>query len=160
MPVSQARVRAIFHEVCKQAAAHPRIAEDIRDSGWTFSFNNRKKALGLCSYRHKSIQISQHYAAHHSEEDVRNTMSHEVAHAIAGGREGHGAFWKLTHRRLGGDGMRCGSSNIPHAWEVINTLNNKVVAKYHRKPRRDFSQCTVKGNPATLGKLVLRRAAA
>ena len=36
-----------------------------------------------------------------SKEQIRDTVLHEIAHAIAGREAGHGPLWKVTARRIG-----------------------------------------------------------
>lgn len=45
-----------------------------------------------------------------SSNDLRNTVTHEAAHIVAGLAAGHGPAWKMIHRSMGGDGLRCGAA--------------------------------------------------
>ena len=47
------------------------------------------------------IWISRTHALEGSEEQIRDTVLHEIAHAIAGHEAGHGPLWKATARRIG-----------------------------------------------------------
>ena len=47
------------------------------------------------------IRISRTHALEGSEEQIRDTVLHEIAHAIAGREAGHGLLWKVTARRIG-----------------------------------------------------------
>lgn len=135
---------------------------NIKDLGWNLTFNNRKRALGICSYTKKEVQISLQFMTTCDEDRIRNTVAHEIAHALVGHKAGHNRVWRSTHRALGGDGQRCtdvGEENRPkHSWELVNTLNNEVVATYHRKPSRNPATLQLRGQPETFGKLKLQRA--
>ena len=70
-------------------------------TGWTLTFGEARKRLGDCHFRHHVIRISRTHALEGSEEQIRDTVLHEVAHAIAGHEAGHGPLWKATARRIG-----------------------------------------------------------
>lgn len=98
---------------------------DLISKGWTFKFDGAERRMGLCSYGPKSISISRHYANAATEAEVRNTILHEIAHALVGPYEvdrnnriisqngrmkksGHGYQWKSKARSIGCTGDRCG----------------------------------------------------
>ena len=39
---------------------------------------------------------------------MKNTLLHEIAHALAGHEHNHDEVWKATARSIGCDGCRCG----------------------------------------------------
>lgn len=41
------------------------------------------------------------------DNDLRETVTHEAAHCVAGIKAGHGPAWKLVHRSMGGKAERC-----------------------------------------------------
>jgi len=71
------------------------------DASWTFAFDNAKRRAGACDYTRQRITVSRYLAARYDDETNRQTLLHEVAHALAGPRAGHGAAWKRTARMLG-----------------------------------------------------------
>jgi hypothetical protein len=64
--------------------------------GWTFRLADTKRRLGVCKHRTKRIEISEYYAIHNSVDAVLDTLLHEIAHAIAGPKAGHGPLWKKS----------------------------------------------------------------
>ena len=78
-----------------------RLMDEHGLTGWTFAFVEAKKSLGNCHFQHRVIRISRTHALEGSEEQIRDTMLHEIAHAIAGYEAGHGPLWKVTARRIG-----------------------------------------------------------
>ena len=70
-------------------------------TGWTLAFVEAKRRLGDCHFRHRVIRISRTHALEGSEEQIRDTVLHEIAHAIAGREVAHGPLWKVTARRIG-----------------------------------------------------------
>jgi predicted SprT family Zn-dependent metalloprotease len=76
------------------------------EPGWTFGFDNAKKRAGLCNYTRKHITVSRYLAARFGDDEIHQILLHEVAHALAGPRAGHGPAWKSTARKLGYVGKR------------------------------------------------------
>jgi len=76
------------------------------DSGWTFGFDNAKTRAGLCNYTAKRITVSKYLAARYEDDEIHQVLLHEVAHAMAGTRAGHGAQWRATAKELGYEGKR------------------------------------------------------
>jgi len=69
--------------------------------GWVFGFNRSKLNMGLCRYGLRAIELSVHFVERNGPEAVRDTLLHEVAHALAGREAGHGPAWRVWCRRLG-----------------------------------------------------------
>lgn len=64
-----------------------------------FKFSNRTDALGWCSYTH--IAIQKEHALFDSIEDIKNTILHEIAHALAGIENNHNKYWQEIAKELG-----------------------------------------------------------
>ena len=75
--------------------------------GWVFGWNWRKRALGLCRYRERRIELSRYFVRGNEEGIVRETILHEIAHALAGEKAGHGVKWKAMCLRVGCKAERC-----------------------------------------------------
>lgn len=74
-----------------------------------FSFNRNKARAGVCLYDPLEIQLSEYYlmAPQTTEYDVRNTILHELAHAMVGHEAKHGPEWKRVARMIGCNAERC-----------------------------------------------------
>lgn len=73
-----------------------------------------KTRAGQCNYRRKTVSVSTWLVEHNTLEEVINTITHEIAHAISYvffEHAGHGFIWKNIHIKIGGDGQRCYTSN-------------------------------------------------
>ena len=70
-------------------------------TGWALAFVEARKRLGHCHFQDGMIRISRTHALEGSEEQIRDTVLHEIAHAIAGYEAGHGPLWTATARRIG-----------------------------------------------------------
>ncbi|MFT2818295.1 SprT-like domain-containing protein [Leifsonia sp. A12D58] len=86
------------------------------DSTWSFGFDNAKKRAGLCNFTAKHITVSRYLAARYDDDEIHQILLHEVAHALAGSRAGHGPKWKSIAAGLGYDGGRT------HDGEIANEL--------------------------------------
>ncbi len=95
--------------------------------GWRFEFNNRKRSFGLCNYRTQTIELSNHYAFLMKEESIKDTLLHEIAHALTPSN-GHGSSWRSKYIELGGKGTRTSSVEEKILEENISKIINK--AKY------------------------------
>jgi predicted SprT family Zn-dependent metalloprotease len=73
---------------------------------WSFGFDHARTRAGLCNFTDKRISVSRHLAAKYEDDEVHQILLHEVAHAIAGPRAGHGPQWKSIAYELGYDGKR------------------------------------------------------
>ena len=76
------------------------------DASWSFAFDNAKTRAGLCNYTDKRISVSRYLAARYEDDEIHQVLLHEVAHAIAGSRSGHGPTWKKTAADIGYEGKR------------------------------------------------------
>ena len=82
---------------------------------WHFRFDNSKKRFGICygdnpqfKHRHKSIQLSGPLSVLNSEEEIRKTTLHEIAHALTWDeKEHHGPKWREVVVAIGGESNRC-----------------------------------------------------
>ncbi len=66
------------------------------------------RVAGRTWHGKKTIGLSKSLTENRSDNEVQNTITHEVAHAIIGkSSRPHGWKWKEKHRGLGGNGSRC-----------------------------------------------------
>jgi SprT protein len=85
--------------------------------GWTFKFDNARKRGGVCVYNTRTISMSRYLVPMWEEEQVRNTLLHEIAHALAGHAAGHGPQWARIAREIGCNAKRTHSNaTVPGKW--------------------------------------------
>jgi predicted SprT family Zn-dependent metalloprotease len=73
---------------------------------WHFKFDDSTRRAGCCNYRDKIISISFHLAQSGSDEEIRDTILHEIAHALVGRKHNHGEVWKVKAQEIGCSGER------------------------------------------------------
>ena len=74
---------------------------------WRFKFDHSTRRAGCCNYHDKQISISFDLARHAKREDIRDTLLHEIAHALVGKKHNHDAIWGEKAKEIGGSGERC-----------------------------------------------------
>jgi predicted SprT family Zn-dependent metalloprotease len=74
---------------------------------WSFGFDRSRVRFGRCDYRRKLISLSRYLVELNSEEEVRDTILHEIAHALLPRGAGHGPAWKALALSIGCNGQRC-----------------------------------------------------
>ena len=75
-------------------------------AGWSFSFDHARRRFGRCNYTHKRITLSRPLTLLNNLDEVRDTILHEIAHALAPGA-GHGARWRMKCLQIGARPRRC-----------------------------------------------------
>ena len=82
------------------------------DKGWHFDFDNSKKRFGCCDYTYKKITMSKHLTLLNDEAEVKDTILHEIAHAIVGAEHGHNRIWQNMAIRIGCNGNQYYDSSV------------------------------------------------
>ena len=101
--MNESQVRQITIDLLKQHDLYGKV---------TLKFGSARSQLG--SYRAgkrngqeiRILTISMAMALLNSEEELRDTVKHEIAHAIAGVRAGHGPEWRTVARQIGANPVR------------------------------------------------------
>jgi len=84
----------------------------LLDKGWCFEFDNSVRRFGVCKYYNKTIGLSRNLVLLNDEEKVKDTILHEIAHAIVGKKEGHGQVWKDVCVQIGAKPERCYDNKV------------------------------------------------
>ena len=113
----------------------------LLDKGWYFEFDNARRRFGVCRHNIRMIGLSKHLVSLNDEAKIKNTILHEIAHALTPGHH-HDWVWQRKAIEIGCNGERCYSSN-----EVV-TPQSKYIAvccgcgkthKKHRQAKRESS---------------------
>jgi predicted SprT family Zn-dependent metalloprotease len=87
--------------------------------GWRFKFDHSTRRAGCCSYYNRTISISFDLAGTGSDADIRDTILHEIAHALVGKRHNHDDVWKAMAKAIGCNGERTHQLEFaPPRWNV------------------------------------------
>lgn len=118
--------------------------------GWTFGWNTRRRSFGLCSVSHKMIYLSSFLFPTVEEDDHKDTVLHEIAHALdleERGYSNHDRHWKRKAIMVGARPKRCGTvkdkSHIMAQAKYILVCPNGHENYAHRRPkvRRSCGKC-------------------
>tara|TARA_R110002096_G_scaffold160724_1_gene327012 strand:- start:375 stop:905 length:531 start_codon:yes stop_codon:yes gene_type:complete len=112
---------------------------DLRNQGWTFAVSRGKYVLGSCVYKTKTIKISRYLIQLGTDQEVRDTVMHEVGHALAGGKAGHGWQWRQKCREVGLMNPKQYSESISYAVPHKITVDcnvHGVIEKRHRRLKK------------------------
>jgi predicted SprT family Zn-dependent metalloprotease len=96
-----------------------------------------------------------------TDEEIMETVRHEVAHAIVGPGKGHDNEWKTAAWRIGANPQARVSKlsySIPHKYEVKCGVCSRVLQKRHRgiNPHRLSNHyCRRCGRERSLGRIYL-----
>lgn len=73
----------------------------LTERGWSFAWNRRASALGVCKYKTRTVELSRPFFDANDDDTALDTLAHEVAHALAGPAAGHGSEWRRWAVKLG-----------------------------------------------------------
>jgi len=106
--------------------------------GWTFTFDRAKSRAGQCRFDTRVISMSESYVKINNEDEIRDTILHEIAHALCGKAAGHGPVWQRKARAIGCTGKRttAAKASESHRYEAHCPGNGTahIAGKYHRRP--------------------------
>lgn len=112
-----------------------------------FEFDNHKKRIGACHYTRVNgvrlamkITVSKHFAEILQMEEIRETMLHEIAHALTPGA-GHGPRWVAKARELGiarPTPKKTTSASPETPWKGYCASCGTCQGKQHRAPLRVY----------------------
>jgi predicted SprT family Zn-dependent metalloprotease len=105
---------------------------------WSFGFNRRKRALGVCLFRRRRVELSVHLVdGANDDAEIRDTLLHEIAHALTGPEHGHDDVWKEVCRRIGARPERLAhGADMPSGRWQARCRGCGVLHHRHRKPLR------------------------
>lgn len=133
------------------------------DKGWKFAFNTRRRSLGLCSPKKRTIFLSRYFLDKVSDFETRDTVLHEIAHAlevIRHGTSGHGPVWKSICREVGAQPIAKCNAKIHHQYPYVIKYEDRIVKGLWKLPKdihERLQGMSLRGRPETLGKLKLYR---
>jgi len=125
------------------------------DNLWHFDFEACKRSLGRCHYNLKKITLSKWYVELNEEDDVEDTILHEIAHALSFlryGRDGkgHGRLWKNVCKEIGArpERLHKGILDYPdNHHKYSDTCGCDITYGRHRISKKRKYRCPKCGEP-------------
>ena len=122
----------------------------LLDHGWSFEYDNAKRRFGVCMYGSKVIGLSKLLVAANDETQVRDTILHEIAHALVGVGHGHDKVWKKMCVKIGAKPERCYSSEdtniIAGKYRAVCGGCGKTFDRHKRVPKGRRHACLCQSN--------------
>lgn len=113
-----------------------RVMDSFGLNDWYFGWDDARRRLGACHYGDCRITLSRHFVRMNGGAELRETLLHEIAHALVGRGHGHGPAWKAMARRVGARPVRCGRADMPAGkWRAACPGCSKSFHR-HKKPKR------------------------
>lgn len=106
-------------------------------SHWRVVFDRAKTRAGICRFRQREIGLSGPLTRLHSSAEVRDTILHEIAHALVGPAHRHDSVWRAAAAELGCSTGACMPPDAPRVkapW--VGTCPAGHSVGRHRRPER------------------------
>lgn len=106
---------------------------------WKLEYKSMYRRLGICKYAPKTIVLSKEFVEQGTDEQIKDTILHEIAHALTQGHH-HDQVWKAKCIEIGGNGMRkcnTGLTLLKSGWAYVcpnncfGTVVRKRAPKHH-----------------------------
>jgi predicted SprT family Zn-dependent metalloprotease len=101
-----AKSQSSTHKIEEIDALATGLLKQFQLNDWTFCFDHSTRRAGCCNYRNKKISIAFDLARNASDEEIRDTLLHEIAHALVGKKHNHDLIWQAKAQEIGCSGER------------------------------------------------------
>ncbi len=102
--------------------------------GWRVKLDHARRRAGQCDYNSRVISLSRLYIRKADKDHIRDTILHEIAHAIVGPRHGHDVVWRQKAREIGCTATRCHTLDFSRArWQMICPNGCFSIERHRRK---------------------------
>lgn len=98
----------VYYQSMNLTQAHKMIADEMRKhgllaDGWTWKWDRATRRMGQCSYGDRRLSFSRALFSRNNEARCRDTVLHEIAHALVGPGYGHGPVFMAKCREIGAE---------------------------------------------------------
>ena len=100
---------------------------------WNLELDFAKVRAGACHFNEKKITFSRNFVKNSSEKDIKDTILHEIAHALVGPMHGHDKVWKEMASKLGCSAKRCHILEFSDYKWIRFCTNHCWEQKIHRR---------------------------
>lgn len=141
-----------------------RIARQKMDENglqdWNIKIETAYSRAGVCFHYEKEIRLSEQYIAKVPDEEVLDTILHEIAHAILPIGHGHDDVWRTTCIKIGARPNRCfpDEFKLEMKWVAICSTCGTRFGRMKRARRGSIRWCRKchKKYPDDLSKSILK----
>lgn len=112
--------------------------------GWRVKLDNARRRAGQCDYNTNVISLSRLYVRNADNSHIRDTILHEIAHALVGPYHGHDAVWRQKAREIGCTASRCHTLNFSRArWQMKCPNGCFSIERHRRKSGLICTKCNM-----------------
>ncbi len=125
------------------------LMEKHQLTNWSFAFDRAKVRFGCCHYTKKTITLSRYLTELNTEAHVRDTILHEIAHALVGKKHNHDRIWKAKALEIGCKPRRCydvSDIKLPLRKYTAQCPQCKITFQTQKKRRVACATCCKKYN--------------
>jgi predicted SprT family Zn-dependent metalloprotease len=111
-------------------------------AAWEFGFNTNVRRAGVCFYpqcgQPGRIELSVHFAERNPDDEILDTILHEIAHALVGPGHGHDSAWQAKCREIGARPEACYGDDVemPRGRWRARCPGCATEFDRHRRPKR------------------------
>ena len=113
-------------------------------ASWSVRLDHARQRCGSCHFKRREITLSRHFVSLNDSVEIEATVLHEIAHALAGPRAGHGQRWQQIAQRIGAPLQTTNDSAVmpEPAWGLRCVSCAVIVARRHRRSLKlDLVRC-------------------
>jgi predicted SprT family Zn-dependent metalloprotease len=121
-----------------------RKSKELKLEGWILKKDHAKKRLGQTNFTRKHISISTYFLRGPScdHKAIRNTVLHEIAHALVGFSHHHDKVWKEKALSIGCDTKICQAMDVPPPTYLMYCPKRCFKKGYYRKVSIEGKICS------------------
>lgn len=131
----------------------------LRQKGWSFELDSAKRRFGVCRHGSKRIGLSRPLTELNDVEKVKDTILHEIAHALVGVGHGHDSVWKAKCVEIGAKPERCYSSEdtqtVAGRYKAVCGSCGEVYMRHKKTPRGKRYACPCQSGKSWDKKVIL-----
>jgi len=114
---------------------------NLLNCGWKFKFDSAKRRLGSCSDWSSTITLSKDIVLVNDIDVIKNTILHEIAHALVGCRQGHNEIWKRKALEIGCNGNRVCRNGVKVEGKYVAECDGCGKTYYIHRVKKHHSSC-------------------
>lgn len=112
-------------------------------TNWTVKLNNAKRSLWLCDETKKELRFSKFFIENNSDIEIKETLIHEVAHALAWNDKKHWPKWIQMAKLLGlKNPEQFNRTAVQAEWKYLMICPWCDAKHYfYKKPKKNWKAC-------------------
>lgn len=121
-----------------------RIMREHGLSTWKLKIGTAKRTAGMCYGARRQITLSHTLLSQWPVEEIKDTILHEIAHALTPGDRGHGKAWKAKCVEIGANPKRTYDESLPRpegTWIMSCECKDNRATVTRRSRGRHFLDC-------------------